>query len=264
MQQTITTQSKIAQLKQQYIHDYSIKYKSLLQSSWRLTKGAKSRILLALLLVMIIGSTMSHILQLVTFYNVAINQLLQLILGQLLLQPLTAGIWLLGIQRATGEKIKISTLFSIMNWYYIGHIFIGYAWQVTLYIFIGLVAVGILKISGNWASQNNLVFNAPTSIVLGLALIAALYVTAIYFMTIPLIVTQHIPGWQALTLSRIATNRHFFKLLGLFLLHLLIIALASFLTLGIALIWLMPWSVILQGRIFMTVFLSTHLSHTEK
>jgi|GEM_PF-1386536 len=263
MQETLK-QSLSERLKQKYIHPYSFTLKGIFKESWRLTKGAKGPLLLALFLYFLIAFGVDLLKTLVVmFSNTVVGIILQFILEILLLKPLLGGVLLLSVQRAAGATIKGMSMFSALNWFNILHLFVVFLWQMFLYIIVAIPLAGILLMTHTLSLTGEFNGNMLVLVsVITVAVIAVLYITTIYFMATPLIVTQRISGWQALTLSRLAVRQHFFQILWLDLVAFLILLVGGVFTLGIGFIWIFPWLYITQGRLFNTLFSLPQETHT--
>ena len=74
-----------------------------------------------------------------------------------------------------------------------------------------------------------------------------------YAFAMPLVVEKNISAWRALETSRKALTGKWFPMLGLMLLMMLVNSL-TVLTLGIALIWTIPWSVLIMSMVYTKLF----------
>jgi hypothetical protein len=92
-------------------------------------------------------------------------------------------------------------------------------------------------------------------IILGLLLfiLPGIYLMVAYMYSLPLIVEKNMSPWQALEVSRKALTRKWFPVFGLLLILLLVNILAIF-TLGIAYIWVIPWSVLTMSMVHIKLF----------
>lgn len=273
--QVSSSTSEIAQLKQKYIHAYSLSYKSLFKDSWQLTRGAKGSLWLALFLYCLIKIAMlagewgvQH------FAGSIASVVFQIVLFIVLSSPLMVGLKFLGVQRATGQSIKASTIFSCINCHTIKHLLVINLWLFLIYFITAVLVFGIMVWSGGFSADGKLNFNFT---IIGLLIIPAsiiIYFTQVYSMATLLVASQKISGWHALTLSRLAVNRHFFKIFLLNLLmivisipslavlsapwvrdgfSLVILAMVSLISVIFS-IWIMPCFIILKGKLFNIMF----------
>ena len=92
-------------------------------------------------------------------------------------------------------------------------------------------------------------------IMIGLVLLVlpGLYLMIAYMYAMPLIVEKKMSVWQALETSRKAITRVWFRFFGLLMLVSLINML-GILTLGIAWIWTIPWSVLAMSMVYVKMF----------
>jgi len=273
--QVSNSTNKIEQLKREYIHPYSLSYRRLFKDSWRLTQGAKGSIWLALFLCCLIKIAMlagewgvQH------FAGSLASVIFQVIVLIVLGYPLMAGFKLLGVQRATGQSIKASTIFSCINRHNIKHLLVINLWLFLIYFITAMLALGIMVLSGVFSADGKLNFNFTLigSLIIPASIIV--YFSQVYSMANVLVASQKISGWHALTLSRLAVNQHFFKifLLNLLLIvisipslsilsavwirdvfSLIILAIVSLISV-ISSIWIMPCFIILRGKLFNIMF----------
>ena len=92
-------------------------------------------------------------------------------------------------------------------------------------------------------------------IMIGLVLLVlpGLYLMIAYMYAMPLIVEKKMSVWQALETSRKAITRVWFRFFGLLML-LSLINMLGILTLGIAWIWTIPWSVLAMSMVYVKMF----------
>ena len=273
----VSNSAKIIQhLKQQYIHPYSLSYKQLFKDSWLLTKGAKASIWLALFFYGLIKiATLLAEWGLEHFAGSMISVIFQMALFIILTSPLMAGLKLLGVQRAVGQSIKASTIFSCINRHNIKQLLVINLWLFLISFIALMLAFGIMVLNGLFLADGKINFNFTVIALLIIPASIIVYFMQAYSMATLLVVSQKISGWHALTLSRLAVNQHFFKIL---LLNLLMIVI--FLGLGLPLlktiwiwndfslinlaidslilifawIWIIPWLIILKGKLFNIMF----------
>ena len=92
-------------------------------------------------------------------------------------------------------------------------------------------------------------------ITIGLVLLVlpGLYLMMAYMYAMPLIVEKKMSVWQALETSRKAITRVWFRFFGLLML-LSLINMLGILTLGIAWIWTIPWSILAMSMVYVKIF----------
>jgi len=92
-------------------------------------------------------------------------------------------------------------------------------------------------------------------ILLGIALLVlpGIYLMFAYMFAMPLIVEKKMSAWQAMETSRKALTRVWFRFFGLIWLISLINGLGM-LTLGIAWIWTIPWSMLAISMVYIKIF----------
>ena len=92
-------------------------------------------------------------------------------------------------------------------------------------------------------------------IMLGMVLLIlpGIYLMYAYMFAMPLVVEKNMSAWRALETSRKVLTRVWFRFFGLLLLLMLVNTLAL-LTLGIAWIWTIPWSVLTVSMVYTKLF----------
>ena len=88
-----------------------------------------------------------------------------------------------------------------------------------------------------------------------LLVLPGIYLMVAYQMTLPLIVDQGMSPWQAMEKSRKGLHKIWWKVAGLMLIMSLLYV-ATILTLGIAMIWILPLHIILVGVVYKYLFLN--------
>ncbi|MFT5219936.1 MAG: putative membrane protein [Planctomycetota bacterium] len=136
--------------------------------------------------------------------------------------PLMLGVIIMGLRHAAGESVTVGSIFSHFG--SIPTLTLAYILQ-TILIMIGLL----------------------------LLVLPGIYLMFAYMYAIPLVIEKKMPAWQALETSRKALTRVWFRFAGFILLITLIIGLGV-LTLGIAWIWTIPWSVLAFAMVYLKLF----------
>lgn len=139
-----------------------------------------------------------------------------------LLSPLTVGLRVIAVRRASGLPNSFAMAFVGLAR---TPLILGAALLVTLVTYAGLA---LLVIPG---------------IYLGLA----------YGMTLTLLMFHDMPVWTAMETSRRALTHAWFRIFGLYLLVGLLTGLSA-LPLGIPLIWTVPWALLVTGVLYRRIF----------
>jgi hypothetical protein len=150
-----------------------------------------------------------------------IAQLLQM-LASIATIPMFMAIHLMGIRHAANKPSSVSAVFQYFH--KIPALILCYIMMIPL-IILGL-----------------LLFVLP-----------GIYLMVSYTFAFPLIVEKNMSPWQALEVSRKALTRKWFPVFGLLLIIMLLYILSIF-TLGIAYIWVIPWSVLTMSMVHIKLF----------
>jgi hypothetical protein len=150
-----------------------------------------------------------------------IAQLLQIV-ATIATMPMFLAIHIMGIRHAANKPSSASAVFQYFH--KIPALLLCYI-MMTLLIMLGLL----------------------------LFIIPGIYLMVAYMYALPLIVEKNMSPWQALEVSRKALTHKWFSISGLLLILLLFNTLAIF-TLGIAYIWVLPWSVLTMSMVHIKLF----------
>lgn len=206
--------------------DYRLDIGSVLNEAWAKTKGSKGPIWLAFLLLLLVMIPFSIVPPMVAAVfgdmGFIISFVIQLAINLLML-PIMAGMWMIGIKRAAGVPVSATEIF--------GH----FGKMVPLFLCMAMMYV---------------------LVVLGFILLVlpGIYLMVAFSLAMPLIVEKNMGPWEALQTSRKAMTHQWFTFFGLGLVLLLIYVLGAILTLGIGLIWIIPLLFVVMGIVYRTVF----------
>lgn len=235
---------------------YQISIEQVLRISWDKTKGAKATIwgafaIYILCLVFLEGIKEIGIQATAIIYNVAVSQVkkhpsigiqiynfIVLIIDTLLM----SGIWYMGIRRAINLPISASMAFKIFQLRLalkvIGTKILYYILTALPLIMMGIMS-GVIR-----------VVSVPLLIIGGLL---SIWLMTRLSMMIMLVLAEQVSPWQAAKISFNATNGNFWQLFGIGITSILCI-IAGILTLGIGLIWILPFVFILFGVVYQQLF----------
>ena len=218
--------------------NYELQFKPILEEAWAKTKGVKgllwlsfsvfllSSVILELVFGFVLGSLMGSnnpdfILELAQEQNsfqfilefftlsLALEQIFSAITGGLT-APLLLGWVMISIYRAAHHPYSYHLIFKYFSHY---RVLFGAYFLTTLLTYLGL-----------------LLFVLP-----------GIYLAICYSFVLPLLMDRQLSIWQAMKISRKAVTRHWFKIFGMTLLVVLILA-VSLIPLGIGLIWSLPFT----------------------
>ena len=191
----------------------------ILRDSWQRVSGFKGTFWLATLPVIAVslvsGFATAFIAQ--ATQSVLASNLASLLLN-LVVWPLNVGMWMLGVRRAAGAETRASM--------------------------IGEFYPQIGRIAGLFILQSILILLGMLFLVL-----PGIYLAVSYILAIPLLIDRRMGIWEALETSRRVITPCWFRTFGL-LLVIGIANLVGFITLGIGLIWAVPFGVITIGMLY--------------
>ncbi|MFR0691418.1 hypothetical protein ACLUTX_18630 [Enterobacterales bacterium AE_CKDN230030158-1A_HGKHYDSX7] len=228
-------------------YDFSIN--DLLGESWRRTKGTKGLILGGFIVfyaaIFALVNVLSLFLTVVGVAGIAgmgllsggepdggmaMGAIVAFILASLVLSfaatalcyPLLAGVNMLGIRRAADQPLRFNEIFSHF----------GRTFQVVVCVLLSslLICLGYL-----------------------LFVLPGIYLSIAYLLAVPLVVERGLSPWAAMEASRRAITQHWFKVFAVLLVFGVLFSLST-LTLGIALVWLLPWLIVCIGVLYRIIF----------
>lgn len=203
--------------------NYKFEIGEVISEAWNKTKGAKGTFFLAFIMtyIILIAVLVISISIETASLGVAGTVIAQLIINLIIL-PICAGIFIIGIKRSANIPIKATNIFGHFN--------------KTLKLFAAIILMQIIVIIGY------LLFILP-----------GIYLTIAYFMAMPLIVEKNMGVWEALETSRKAITKRWFSMLLFFIVMGLIFMISS-IPFGIGLIWTFPMCMIAYGIIYRNMF----------
>jgi hypothetical protein len=205
---------------------YNFGVDGLINQAWQRVKGSKGVFWAGLLTLAGAALALEYALRLgLTLSGLGDDDALTKVLNNLvssLLSPLSAGLIMMGVQRAADQSIRFSDLFK--------HLGKAVPILLTSFFMSAMIALGFL-----------------------LLVLPGIYLSVAYLLAIPLVIERGLSPWQAMEASRKAISQHWFKVFG-WLITLGLIILVSALPLGIGLIWSLPMTFISTGILYRIIF----------
>lgn len=200
---------------------------SLLSEGWEKTKGFKGVFWLAVLLYLVVVFALLAVeLTLVKVLgqqeSAALIAALAALIRQMLVVPMVAGLFVLGIRRAGDLPLSANILFA-------------YYHRILGLFFLNLVMA--------------------LMIMLGFLLLVlpGIYLSIAYLFAMPLMVEKNMGLWEALETSRKALTHGWFKVFALVLVS-MILATVAMIPLGLGLIWVLPMLSVSFGLLYVKLF----------
>lgn len=199
--------------------------------AWRNMKGFKLKCHIALLIYTVVAIAFAFIGEPVTFGMTALGADLSIaaIVGGVIqslagfaIYPMFLGIHIMGMRHARNKTLSVGSTF--------GYFHKAPAIILCYIIMMLMVMLGTV-----------------------LLILPGIYLLIAYTFAMPLVVEKNMSAWRALETSRKALTRKWFPILGVLLL-ILIVNMLAILTLGIAWIWTIPWSVLTMSMIYTKLF----------
>ena len=208
--------------------DYQFTISDALSEGWAKTKGAKTQILVGVLIYigvsLVLGNGLSFLIKAV-FGSEGIGAVLDVvatIISTIIILPIGAGMFMLGIKRSVDQPISGG---DVLNYF-----------DKIIPLAVGMIIMYLMLIVGFIC-----------------LILPGIYLAIGYIMAMPLIVEKNMGPWEALETSRKAISKKWFSFFGFYLLAILIVLIAA-IPLGIGLIWAGPWLLISCGVIYRNMF----------
>jgi hypothetical protein len=199
--------------------------------AWRNLKGFKSKCNVAFLLYFIIAivAAFASVPVIIGLAAIGADEQTATILGSIIqmavsiaVMPMFMGIHIMGMRHAENKSVSAGSIFGYFN--KIPGVFLCY------FIMIIMIMLGT-----------------------ALLILPGIYLMFAYMFAMPLVVEKNMSAWRALETSRKALTRKWFRFFGLILLLMLINSL-TVVTLFIASIWTVPWSVLTMSMVYTKLF----------
>jgi hypothetical protein len=224
-------------------NQYQLPINDTLKTAWHLTYGAKGTIWAALgaLFLCWIGV---YVLQMLLVHFPAFIVVSIMVIAQLVLSLIQAGIFYLGIHRAFGLPIRYSVIFDTLNADLAWKIFGLYILQMVIFLITFLI-FGLLFFISTYSLLPPIIHK----IILVLGSITYIYLIIKMILSLPYVLDKKINPWQAIKLSFEATKGNVLPLIAIYFMQ-IVIFIISAIPLGIGLIWTIPFMIILYGVIY--------------
>lgn len=220
---------------------YKLPIGDTLKTAWHKVKGSKGAFWTGIGATILISLGIAMVMVLAAAFNLPsfVVDILR-VAGQVVNNLVALGLAYLGIRRAADLSIDIN------------HVFVGFRWPIFLklvgaflliFVFIYLAPLGLYLLS--------LAFTNPHvqmlwDILFVVAILIELYVFIKLALVLPLVLDKELNPWQAVKQSWHMTRGNFWRLVILFGLMIIFLALGA-LPFLIGLIWVLPFAYILYG-----------------
>jgi hypothetical protein len=211
--------------------DFQVDMLDTMGEAWRGLKGFKLKCHIALVLFFLVflgaGMLFGVIAAILAGTGAdesvigVLSLVFQLVITMLSL-PMSYALLIMAMRHANGKSVSAGEIFRHFGT--IGSLFVAYLLE-TILIMIGIV----------------------------LLILPGIYLMFAYMFAMPLIVEKKMGPWQALETSRRALTRVWFRFFG-FIWLIGLINVLGVLTLGIAWIWTIPWSILAMAMVYEKIF----------
>jgi len=202
--------------------NYDFTIGDIISKAWAKTQGNKGTVWLAILFYILASIAIVVVSFIFLFIVPILGAFLSPLLQFLVLTPVMAGLYMVGIKIAANQATSGASIFDYFN----------KLWPLLLTFFLVVVMITIGFV---------------------LLILPGIYLAVGYAMALPLVVEKNLSPWAAMEASRKAISKHWFKIFGLYIV-LTIILWISAIPLGIGLIWTLPLALILYGVLYTTMF----------
>jgi len=247
------TQGDVPSISEALSRGYDFSIGEVLHEAWEKINGCKGSIigagLIAYGLMLLVGFVFGLVIgilaaltkspELLFVFNLLVN-----IVSTVLVYPLFAGVFLIGIRRAGNYPVRFNMVFACLN-QAVPLLLTALLMNLVIYVPIGLL-LGLVYLIGG--------FSGGLFVLAGLlATVYATYIGISYSLALPLVFERGLSPWQALETSRKAISQRWFKVFALMLLVWLLMTLSA-IPLMIGLIWTIPLMIVVFGVLYRTIF----------
>jgi len=247
------TRSDVPSISEALSRGYDFAIGDVLSEAWDKINGCKGTIigagLLAYLLMFIITAVLGFIAGLIGAASqdpmtaIVVNMLTNMF-GSILIYPLFAGLFLIGIRRAGDYPVEFAMLFNCLG-QAVPILLTALLMNLVIYVPVALLFGLVWLIAG--FSAGSIMLASLLSVIYGI------YIGISYSLALPLVFERGLSPWQALETSRKAISQRWFKVFGLMLLVWLLLMVSS-IPLLIGLIWTIPLMIVVFGVLYRTIF----------
>ena len=241
-----------------HISEYDFDVIKLVKEGFRRIEGIKQPFLLAFAIYLIVAIVAQTLLGFVFPSNAehpnVVNQQIVAILSYPILIPLLTGMMMMAIKHTREEKDALEVK-SIFDYYYLaGKLAFAslliYLLTMFIPVMIMLFPTVFLHLFGAWEDVVPLLMIGA----LFVFLFVVMYLSIAYIFTLPLIADKGLGVWEAMELSRKTVAKRWGKV-ALVVTILSIAAIIGIFSLGIGLIWAIPFFfVTLYGLLYVLIF----------
>ena len=193
----------------------------VISESWQNLAGFKGSYWLGLLIYFAIAFAISFVFAFLAGESVMIAFIGEII-SNLVTLPILAGIWMIALRRAADLPVSGG---MVLQFY-----------QKIWPLFLMFILISIFTMLGFL-----------------LLIIPGIYLAVAYSLAIPLMVEKDLDIWESMEVSRKAVSKCWFRMFGLFIVLLLILAVSA-IPLGIGLIWALPLAMLTVGTVYREMF----------
>ena len=208
------------------VRDYDFSIRQVIEEAWDRTAGVKGTIWAALAIFGLINLALNLVvgmpLALLGLGENSVVSLAAQFTMSIALQPLLAGIVMIGVERAADRPVNYRMIFG----------YFGYMVPIVVAAFLILILTYLGFI---------------------LLVLPGIYLTIAYMLALPLIIDRRMEPWQAMETSRRAISRHWFKVFFLYTIMGIVIFI-SMLPMFVGLIWTIPMTFIVGGILYRIIF----------
>jgi hypothetical protein len=230
---------------------YLLPVTDTIKSAWKKVSGTKGSFWAALIIAILILVGLGLIEKIIKTQMPSIDPAINFIF-QIVNFIFEMGILYLGIRRAFDLPISYRMMFYVFQPPMIFNIIGLYILQVIIFLIPAIIIVigvilftksGLLSLIGTLLSV--------------IAIITIFYLAMRMAVSTAFVLDKKINPWQAIKKSFRATRSNVMRLIGIFLLELIII-IVSMIPLGIGLIWSLPLGLIIYGMVYKNLLINVH------
>jgi hypothetical protein len=198
----------------------------VMKTTWDKSNGAKGTIWACMGIILLVQVLTQILVGLVDATGIRFLALVVAVIGMIIAFLLMGGLIYVAIRRVKGEAIDYGMMKHVFTWRFFINLVL---FHLIVNVILGSVFFGIMMIFG------------PSNFVVFILFVLFLFVLVRVSFGIALIVDKNMDVLTALKHSISITSGNTFRLVGLWLLMMVVVSI-SVIPLGLGLIWTLPWA----------------------
>ena len=236
---------------------YLIPVRETITTAWHKVSGTKGSVWAGIGIIVLVGIGFA-ILEAITKAVPFINGLITII-NQIVVFLLQMGLLYIGIKRAAEMPITYKLMYRTYELSMTIRVILVYILKILILLpsmILLIISVVLNGLTTAGSIQPSGLMTTLIVILFIIGFISLIYLSIRIALGMAFALDQEVNPWQAIKMSFAATNENVWRLIGIYIIQ-LIIVIISMIPLGIGLIWTIPFILILYGTIYQRLLINT-------